>query len=240
MKKYLLLLFALISILPLWSQRYEAGVIGGMFSKAGQMDARQPYRELSQSMGVFFSRTLSENLSLRSGLRYAVNSGNEELPVRKRMLELSVVAELNFMELNPLYNRFTPYLFIGSGISYHQLQMRDEKVWRARGSSAEKPLEAATMGGATAGSWSFSIPTGAGVKFLLGKRSLLGFETGFNKRFSKELPATKSISGQTGGSLSDLFGALRFSMFFGTSQKSKYLQAFYRQGRGGKQEMARF
>ena len=240
MKKYLLLLFALISILPLWSQRYEAGVIGGMFSQAGQMDARQLYRELSQSMGVFFSRTMSENLSLRSGLRYSVNSGNGELSVRKRMLELSIVAEFNFIELNPIYNRFSPYLFIGSGVAYQQLQIKEEKIWRGKGSSTAKPLEAAMMGAATASSWNFSIPAGAGVKFLLGKRSMLGFETGLHKTFSKELPTANNISEQAGASFSYLFGALRFSMFFGTSQKSKYLQAFYRQGRGGKQEMARF
>jgi len=240
MKKFLLLLFALISMLPLWSQRYELGVIGGMFSQAGQMDAIQPDRELNQSMGVFLSRSISENLSLRTGLHYAVNSRNEGVPVRKRMLEWSVVAEFHFMELNPLYNRFSPYLFVGSGISYHQLQIREEKVWRGRGSSAAKPLEAATMGAATASNWSFSIPTGAGVRFLLGKRSLLGFETGFYKRFSKEVPAANSISEPAGGSLSYLFGALRFSLFFGTSQKSKYLQAFYHRGRGGKKEIAGF
>jgi hypothetical protein len=176
MKKYLLLLFAFFALLPLWSQRYEAGIIGGMFSQSLQSESMHPGSRFNQSLGLFFSRTLSENISLRSGLRYARVKGYNVSgeAAGKGVIEFSLIAELNFMELNPVYKRFSPYLFLGSGVSFYPGPNNKEQKWRGRGSNAP--------GGETASiGRSFNIPAGAGVKWLIGKGSVLGFETGIYK-----------------------------------------------------------
>ncbi len=228
MKNYLLLLFAFFSLLPLWSQRYEAGVAGAAFSQAGPGESLFSGAAYGQSAGFFFSYIISENLSLRSGLQYGSIRGKESTVAgayfRKRELSLSLLAEFQLMELNPLYNRFSPYLFFGSGLAYHQLSKQELPLWRSAGSSESARAE---------GGWRFYMPVGAGVKFLLGESAVLGFETGLQKTFSGEYPGGKRRL-EAGRSIASPFAALRFSMLFGGGQRNEYLRAFYRHRQAGK------
>lgn len=158
---------------------HEIGISGGDSYYLGELNQTH-FLPFSFAGGVFYRYNYDDRISLRSSLHYlpikgsdSNNNGSFEgirnQSFNSTLYELTLTAELNFLNFTHLMDNsspYTPYAFLGFGYFYHDPKTQAEGV-------NYKKFQAA-------------IPMGMGIKYRVGK-VIFEFEWGIRKTYTDYL-----------------------------------------------------
>ncbi|RYZ96544.1 MAG: hypothetical protein EOP47_23655 [Sphingobacteriaceae bacterium] len=182
MPKFLLVTFFFLTSIAAKAQTWEIGASIGGAGYMGDLNTHNPLKVSGLSAGGFIKRNFNGYLSLKGSFQYGKisaadsNSNNQQfrdrnLSFNNKLLETSLTGEFNFMHYIPDAgkNRFTPFIFLGVGITAHaprtifegqNVGLRDH---RTEGQTNKYPKSI------------IAIPYGAGIKYNVGgKWTLIG------------------------------------------------------------------
>lgn len=197
MRKFIVLFAFTCCSLYSFSQ-WQAGVFGGLSSYRGDLNGKSLFQkqQLNPALGAFVRYEWSNKINLRAGLTYAKVAGDDKynqkeylrlrnLNFESSIIELSAIGEFHTFDLNT--SKWSPYVFAGLAL-YHfdpyTFDSADHKVY----------LQPLTTEGQGLPQYSkpyaltqLAIPFGAGLKFKLTERFILGAEIGLRKLFTDYL-----------------------------------------------------
>jgi opacity protein-like surface antigen len=174
MVRYLLVILLSLTSCGLFAQTWEAGVSAGGTAYMGDLNQHNPAQISGPQVGVFAQRNFNPYLSLKFNYNYGTISGadstsnnqqsrDRNLSFHTTLNELSLVAEMNFMNYRPGMDeykyRFTPFIFLGIGAVNYNPQATylgkeyDLRELRTEGQETPYPNTAIV------------IPYGAGIKY---------------------------------------------------------------------------
>lgn len=204
----LLSLPILLSAQHNWNRPYfEAGGMIGVSNYSGELvNSIVDVKHLHLAGGLFLRYNMNQYLSLRLNGAYGTISGDDEnsrdnrnrirnLHFRSHVLDVGVLAEINFMGYNPTGHKkmFSPYAFVGFAVfnynpkAQHFDPNRDGE-WVALQPYATEGQGSAALPNRDAYSMTqLSIPLGLGFKFAVNSHLNIGFEVGFRKTFTDYL-----------------------------------------------------
>lgn len=177
-----ILLFLLLSA-NIFSQeyRYEIGGAAGSSFYLGDANETKLYLHPGFTGGALFRYNLSFHYAVKANLLFGRVSGNskdsgntfpfgQNAAFDRTFSDLSAVIEFNFLPYSDRYNYigtepFTPYVFIGTGITY--------------GSGERRFL-------------GLNLPFGIGVKYKLKNRVNIGFELSMRKLFRDDFDVSEN------------------------------------------------
>jgi opacity protein-like surface antigen len=191
---FLLLIFSKLS----FTQRFHAGIFGGLAAYNGDLaDKIFPKKVTNGAVGVTGTYELTDNLMLRAGFtftrvggadRFSNDAGRRarNLNFETAITEFSLVGQ--YYLLNLYDHKFTPYAFAGVAL-YHfnpyTYNSSREKVYL-------KPLGTEGQGIPGYGLneyklTQFAIPFGGGVKYAINNNWHIGLEAGLRVLFTDHL-----------------------------------------------------
>lgn len=213
MKK--LLLAALLLSLPIllsaqhnWNRPYfEAGGMIGVSNYSGELvNSIVDVKHLHLAGGLFLRYNMNQYLSLRLNGAYGTISGDDansrdnrnqirNLHYRSHILDVGVMAEINFMGYNPTGHKkmFSPYAFVGFAVFNYNPRARHFDPNRDGEWVALQPFATEGQGSSAFPNrdpyrlTQLSIPLGLGFKFAVNSHLNIGFEVGFRKTFTDYL-----------------------------------------------------
>ncbi len=180
-----------------WAQNTsELGIGVGGTNYKGEISPQYQWQNNRPAVTVFYRRDISAPITLRGGLTFGglrandanvegVNGGvpplqgYRQVSLRGSVLELSAVAEYNFLDYHQRSDQHrvhvSPYLFGGVAGFYLNTTVESQNT-------ALQP-DFNRKGGMV----SLAIPAGAGLKIALSQHLNLGVEMGVRKTFSDQL-----------------------------------------------------
>lgn len=196
--------FILIAMLPfgVFAQSYEVGLSFGGSAYQGDISpdaVNLSSAKVHPSLGVFFRYNANKYLSVRGSFNYGTVSGddaeaNDESRQRRNLsfqsdiYEFAVTGELNIFgfQAEGLQKRYSPYLFGGIAVfrfnpeTNYQGELIELQPLGTEGQGMEGFGEKYKL-------TQISIPMGAGMKFAISERFIIGAEVGFRKTFTDYL-----------------------------------------------------
>jgi hypothetical protein len=204
----LLSLPILLSAQHHWSRPYfEAGGMIGVSNYSGELvNSIVDVKHLHLAGGLFLRYNMNQYLSLRLNGAYGTISGDDansrdirnrirNLHFRSHILDVGVLAEINFMGFNPTGHKkmFSPYAFVGFAVFNYNPKARHFDPNRDGEWVALQPYSTEGQGNAALPNrdpynmTQLSIPLGLGFKFAVNSHLNIGFEVGFRKTFTDYL-----------------------------------------------------
>ncbi|MCU7551578.1 DUF6089 family protein [Chitinophagaceae bacterium LB-8] len=183
--------------------QWQAGLFGGISTYRGDINGKSIFQKqlIKPAIGAIVRYEWSDLVHFRAGLTYAKVAGNDQynekeylrirnLNFESSLFELSLLGEIHTFDLN--VKRWSPYAFGGIAIYHFNPYTKDtagQKVYL-------RPLSTEGQGlpgyGKRYSLTQFALPFGAGIKFKLTDRLLLGAEMGFRKLFTDYLDDVSS------------------------------------------------
>lgn len=178
--------------------QWQAGLFGGLSTYRGDLNSKSFFQKqlVKPAIGAVVRYEWNPLVTFRAGLTYAKVAGDdkynqkENLRIRNlnfttSLIELSAVGEFHTFDLN--VQRWSPYIFGGIAVYHYNPYTKDtanQKVYlrplstEGQGLSQYSKRYSLTQ---------FALPFGAGLKFNLTDRILLGAEIGLRKLFTDYL-----------------------------------------------------
>ncbi|MCX8470909.1 MAG: DUF6089 family protein [Chitinophagaceae bacterium] len=193
MKKLIILLLCIPCFSFAQEKHHEMGIFGGTSNYFGDLQPKLfPNNSYAPVGGLLYKYFVNPRVGFRFGASYteltAADSLSEIATNRLRNLnfttnlfEFHSAVEVNLLKVDPMYRRFSPYIFGGVSVFYfnpYTGDANDEKVYL-------KPLATEGQGLPTYTDRknynlvNFAVPMGGGMKVLIGKKVLVSAEMGF-------------------------------------------------------------
>lgn len=201
-KNYILLTFLVFSTLPLMSQyRWEAGAVVGLANYQGDLvEGTIPvFKEGNLSLGIGARYLLNYNWAVRGNILFGKLTGDDlNSPVEYHRLrgvnfenpftEASVrlewepFGEQHYLSLNESKSFFSPFIFLGPGVSFTNPKIDFSRTKREHFLQAiEKDLNESYF------KTRFTIVGGLGVKYDINDLWVIAFEFGMRYAFTDYL-----------------------------------------------------
>ena len=178
MKQIFLLLFIIIGSQS-QAQFLEFGGSVGVFNYTGDLNHYPRLAKSRPVIGGVYRMNFSHILSLKMGLAYGSIAGDDQKPIDALSVERDYTFKHNILEYN-------------SVLEFHFLDYRNDKNPTKWSPYAFMGVGFLKIGGVAPtqedfNSLQFTIPMGAGVKYMLGKQFTLTGELGVRKTFFDHL-----------------------------------------------------
>ncbi len=192
MKKSILPLFLLLTVLSLKAQYFEVGATTGASNYIGDLSEQRLSSDNFHGMiGIFGRYNATKYLSIKSSLIKGSISGSDEsarsaelrernLSFRSDIFELSVTSEVNFSPYNIRDQKTgVPYFFTGFAVTHFNPQAQMRGAWY--------DLQPLKTEGKAYSRTTVAIPFGLGMKFNLSYKLNFGLEVGARRTFTDYL-----------------------------------------------------
>ena len=197
MKKSILLLCLLISVINLKAQYFEVGAMTGASNYIGDLSGQQLSTENFHGLlGIFGRYNATKYLSIKSTLLKGSISGSDDrarsaelrernLSFRSDILEFAVTSEVNFTPYNIRDQKTgVPYFFTGLAVTHFNPQAQMRGAWYN--------LQPLKTEGKSYKRTTVAIPFGLGVKFNVSYKLNFGLEVGARRTFTDYLDDVSS------------------------------------------------
>ena len=200
--KHLMFFVIILFSLSLTAQQFEVGLLFGISTYQGDIGPssnRLDLNDIHPSFGIFGRYNINRFITAKANFTYAKISATDAQTIddsrRKRNLsfqskvyELGLTGEFNILgyEAWGLQKRFSPYLFGGIAVFYHnpettyQGQLVELQPLGTEGQGMDGFAEKYKL-------IQFAIPMGVGVKIAISERINIGLEAGTRKTFTDYL-----------------------------------------------------
>lgn len=190
MKKYLVILVTFLITMSAYGQRNEVGISGSGMYYIGDLNPYYHFYFTRPGGGLYYRYNYRDYLSVRlfgnyGSVRAADSLLNyypeRKLHFRSQILEVGVVAEINYYKFRPgtIKHFFSPYLFLGINWFYFNPQAKYNDEWvdlqpmgtEGQGTTFYPDRKPYSLN-------SFAIPMGIGVKIALSETFVCHIEWG--------------------------------------------------------------
>jgi opacity protein-like surface antigen len=178
--------------------QWQAGVFGGITTYRGDLNSKSLFQKqlLKPAIGAVVRYEWNERVNLRAGLTYAKVAGDdkynqkENLRIRNlnfesSIIELSAMGEFHTFDLS--MKRWSPYVFAGLAIYHFDPYTYDTANQKVRLHPLTTEGQGLPQYGKRYALTQVALPFGAGLKFNLTNRMILGAEIGLRKLFTDYL-----------------------------------------------------
>jgi hypothetical protein len=192
MKKSILLLCFLLTVLSIRAQYFEVGAMTGTSNYIGDLSEQRLSTENFHGLiGIFGRYNATKFLSIKSTLLKGSISGSDEnarsaslrernLSFRSDILEFAVTSEVNFSPYNIRDQKTgVPYFFTGLAVTHFNPQAQMRGAWY--------DLQPLQTEGKSYKRTTVAIPFGLGMKFNVSYKLNFGLEIGARRTFSDYL-----------------------------------------------------
>ena len=197
MKKILIILFACLSLQPIFAQRSEIGFMLGTSFYLGDLNPTGIFKQSQFAGGFVYRYNFTPRWALKANVYFGNVQGSDaktnkhyerNLSFKSPITEISAQVELNFLRLYnvPSKNHFAPYIF--AGISLFSFNPRAELDGRyydlqhlgteGQGLDGQKKFYSLCNA---------AIPFGIGIKVNIAKFMCIGVEWGMRYTFTDYL-----------------------------------------------------
>lgn len=159
---------------------FEIGGMAGSSFYMGDLNKTVPFKNIRPAVGAMFRYNANFRMAMKANVTWGMISGTTEglknafpqatkASFERHLLDVSGQFEFNFLPYSDLFaykntSRFTPYIFIGGGLTYAPGDTKD------------------ALG--------IHIPLGVGIKYKLKNRLNIGCEFSMRKLFIDDLDVT--------------------------------------------------
>jgi Domain of unknown function (DUF6089) len=193
LKKFILLLLMIPSLLMAQERHHEIGVFGGTGNYFGDLQPKLfPNTTYSPVGGLIYKYSISPRVGFRFGATYSeltaadslsdiVSNQKRNLNFTTNLFEFHSAIEINLLKIDPMHRKFSPFIFAGVSAFYFNPYTgddNDQKVYL-------RPLSTEGQGLPTYTDRkpynlvSYAVPLGGGLKVLIGRQVLVTAEMGF-------------------------------------------------------------
>jgi hypothetical protein len=191
-------------------QVHEIGIMGGGATYFGDINTA-PLQHLSttrEAAAIFYRYNWHSRWSWKNSISYAHIQGADSLSnhlfqqrrnlsFRNRVYGYSTVIEFNFLKRNKKryqdLQHFTPYIYAGLGLSYHNPQASFNGEWVDLMPLGTEGQQSALTGNDPYKHLVLDLPIGGGIKYLMSKHWAIGLEVSFHKTFTDYLDDVSKV-----------------------------------------------
>ena len=194
--KFLILILAFLSALPVKAQQHELGVFAGASYYIGDINPYFHFAQSQPALGLLYKYNINYRWAIRlHGMYGSLQASDNEIKYNEQrnlsfkspLLEIGTQIELTYhrFQIGSDNDNISPYLFLGFSFFKFKPMAELNGEWynlqalgtEGQGTTAYPDRQPYSLAG-------LSIPFGMGLKMSLGGSTVLGFEWGMRKTFT--------------------------------------------------------
>ncbi len=195
MKKTLILILSVSSVLSLSAQNLWINAFAGLSNYAGDLQSKVfTFSQAHPAFGIGAGYEVSDKIFISGGVTFGKVSGDDKLNNRNTQRNLNFTSSITeghiageYYILNPYEHSLSPYLFAGVAVYHFNPYTHDSAGNKFFLPPLSTEGEGFYQNRKNYGLTQFAIPFGGGIKFSVSENFRIGLEGGMRKLFTDYL-----------------------------------------------------